>query len=124
VYRLIAQGTIDEIKFLRQMYKVQLKQETLKTEGEEAAQVARIFRGIQDDPSSRGELFGAEVSTKIKIMPRLTAGRKLINTFPMLPFDQSEFAEVQRWIIFERYLEKEWSTTILWWQYHECGRSQ
>ena len=62
----MAQGTIDEVKFLRQLYKVQLKQETLKSEGEEAAQVTRIFRGIQGDDSRRGELFGSENLLKYK----------------------------------------------------------
>ena len=59
VHRLIAQGTIDELKYLRQIYKLHLKQETFRSaEGSEAA--PRSFLGVEKDTTRKGELFGME----------------------------------------------------------------
>jgi superfamily II DNA/RNA helicase len=58
VYRLISQGTIDELKYLRQIYKVQLKQEAFRSSDGTAA--TRAFVGVQKDKERRGELFGME----------------------------------------------------------------
>ena len=59
VHRLVAQGTIDELKYLRQIYKLHLKQETFRSaEGSEAA--PRSFLGVEKDKSRKGELFGME----------------------------------------------------------------
>jgi hypothetical protein len=60
VYRLVAQGTIDELKYLRQLYKVHLKQETLLDDESAKPKAARLFRGIQGDKHRKGELFGYE----------------------------------------------------------------
>lgn len=60
VFRLVAQGTIDELKYLRQLYKVHLKQETLVHNDESSKQAARLFRGVQGDSARKGELFGYE----------------------------------------------------------------
>jgi len=59
VFRLVAQGTIDEMKYLRQLYKVQLKQETFAEKSSEP-QAARIFKGVEGDKHRKGELFGYE----------------------------------------------------------------
>ena len=59
VYRLVAQGTIDEMKYMRQLYKVQLKQETFAEKSSEP-QAARIFKGVEGDRHRKGELFGYE----------------------------------------------------------------
>jgi hypothetical protein len=59
VYRLVAQGTIDEMKYLRQLYKVQLKQETFAEKSSEP-KAARIFTGVEGDKHRKGELFGYE----------------------------------------------------------------
>lgn len=61
VYRLIAQGTIDELKYLRQIYKLQLKQETFRSaEGSDALAPPRSFMGVERDKQRKGELFGLE----------------------------------------------------------------
>lgn len=52
-------GTIEELKYLRQVYKTQLKNETIVDVQEERREVAaRLFRGVDGDQSRRGELFG------------------------------------------------------------------
>jgi hypothetical protein len=66
VLRLVTRGTIDEMKYLRQLYKVQLKQETLRDAGASAPKAARMFRGVQGDKQRRGELFGTENLLKFK----------------------------------------------------------
>ena len=58
VLRLVSQGTIDELKYLRQLYKVHLKQETLVDEASAKPRAARLFRGVQGDKYRKGELFG------------------------------------------------------------------
>lgn len=63
VYRLVAQGTIDELKYLHQVYKLHLKQDTLVAKGSSAP---RIFRGIRGDKKRKGELFGIENLLKFK----------------------------------------------------------
>lgn len=53
------QGTIEELKYLRQVYKTQLKNETIVDVEEERREVAaRLFRGVDGDRSRQGELFG------------------------------------------------------------------
>ncbi len=58
VLRMVSQGTIDELKYLRQLYKVHLKQETLLDETSAKPRAARLFRGVQGDKYRKGELFG------------------------------------------------------------------
>lgn len=59
VYRLVARGTIEELKYLRQVYKTQLQQETIVDVKEGSRdEAARLFRGVADDKTRRGELFG------------------------------------------------------------------
>lgn len=67
VIRLVARGTIEELMYVRQVYKVQLKQETLGG-GEESAvpRPARMFRGVAGDTNRKGELFGLENLLKFK----------------------------------------------------------
>jgi hypothetical protein len=61
VYRLVAQGTIDELRYLRQIYKLQLKQEIFRSaEGSDEAAPPRSFLGVSDDKNRKGELFGME----------------------------------------------------------------
>jgi len=61
VHRLVAQGTIDEMKYLRQVYKVHLKQETFRAaEGSDALAPPRAFVGVEKDKYRKGELFGVE----------------------------------------------------------------
>ena len=65
VIRLVARGTIEELIYQRQVYKVQLKKQTLEaTElGEDQPQ---IFRGVDKDKNRKGELFGIENLLKFK----------------------------------------------------------
>ena len=65
VTRLVARGTIEELIYQRQVYKVQLKKQTLEaTElGEDQPQ---IFRGVDKDKNRKGELFGIENLLKFK----------------------------------------------------------
>ena len=66
VYRLIAQGTIEELAYMRQKYKQVLQTAVIGTKGDESekeggSSIARgNFEGIQGDSDARGELFGAE----------------------------------------------------------------
>lgn len=59
VFRLVSQGTLEEQKYLRQVYKTQLKKETMvDVANPERERAVRLFRGVANDPSRRGELFG------------------------------------------------------------------
>jgi hypothetical protein len=60
----VARGTLEELKYLRQLYKVQLKKETLDNSAKSRA--ARMFRGVQGDKNRKGELFGTENLLKFK----------------------------------------------------------
>eukprot|EP00980_Cylindrotheca_fusiformis_P005899 scaffold1242_cov123-Cylindrotheca_fusiformis.AAC.8 len=60
VIRLIAEGTVDEL------YKVQLKDETLGSTDNTKAKAARLFRAVQGEKHRKGELFGAENLLKFK----------------------------------------------------------
>lgn len=68
VFRLIARGTIEELKFLRQIYKTTLTKETMKDEGwEDSNEVSGPrFRGVAGDKSRKGELFGIANLLKFK----------------------------------------------------------
>jgi hypothetical protein len=55
----VQQGTIEEQKYLRQVYKTQLKNETIVEVDQDDREVAaRLFRGVAGDDTRRGELFG------------------------------------------------------------------
>jgi hypothetical protein len=60
VFRMVTKGTIEELRYLRQVYKVQLKDETIAdTENpDRAANKRRFFRGVAGDSERKGELFG------------------------------------------------------------------
>ena len=66
VIRLVSQGTVEELMYIRQVYKVQLKHETLGNSIEKAPQAARLFRGVAGDDSRKGKLFGTENLLKYK----------------------------------------------------------
>ena len=51
---------------LFQVYKVQLKQETMGKENADAPKTVRIFRGVQGDKNRKGELYGVENLLKFK----------------------------------------------------------
>ncbi|TMW67461.1 hypothetical protein Poli38472_011081 [Pythium oligandrum] len=53
VYRLITLGTIEEMIYVRQIYKQQLSDTTLK-----GVKAPRYFEGVQGDRRQQGELFG------------------------------------------------------------------
>ncbi|DAZ93887.1 TPA: hypothetical protein N0F65_004734 [Lagenidium giganteum] len=55
VYRLITLGTIEEMIYVRQIYKQQLSDTTLKGGKHKAP---RYFEGVQGDRRQQGELFG------------------------------------------------------------------
>jgi len=54
VFHLVAKGTLEELVYLRQMYK-QSVQRTV-----EGHALEQVFEGIQGDPDNYGELFGME----------------------------------------------------------------
>lgn len=64
VIRLISQGTIEEQKYIRQIYKTHLKNDTIK-DAQESKQT-RIFRGVEGDKDRKGEVFGVENLLKFK----------------------------------------------------------
>jgi len=67
VFRLVSRGTIEELKYLRQVYKTQLKSETIvDVNDEDRVQSARLFRGVEGDKSRKGELFGLGNLLKFK----------------------------------------------------------
>lgn len=53
VYRLITLGTIEEMIYVRQIYKQQLSDTTLR-----GVKAPRYFEGVQGDRNQQGELFG------------------------------------------------------------------
>lgn len=67
VFRLVSRGTIEELKYLRQVYKTQLQSETIVDVNDSDRQKAsRLFRGVEGDISRKGELFGQENLLKFK----------------------------------------------------------
>jgi hypothetical protein len=60
MYCVVASGTIEELMYMRQVYKVHLKTQTLKSDDYSTVQPARIFRGVDKDKNRKGELFGLE----------------------------------------------------------------
>ena len=75
VFRLVAKGTLEEIRFLRQLYKQQLTLETVKYDEDDPDRF-RLFDGIQADfdaiwkdgayRGEAGEIFGMENLLKLK----------------------------------------------------------
>lgn len=67
VFRLVSTGTIEELKYLRQVYKTQLKTETIiESKDEDREKSARLFRGVAGDKERKGELFGLANLLKFK----------------------------------------------------------
>jgi DNA excision repair protein ERCC-6-like 2 len=67
VYRLVLRGTIEELKYLRQVYKTQLQSGTIVDVGDsDREKASRLFRGVAGDGSRKGELFGLENLLKFK----------------------------------------------------------
>ena len=68
VYRLVTRGSIEELQYMRQVYKSHLKKETLDTQGEDddGKTIARLFIGVAGDASNHGELFGMQNLLKFK----------------------------------------------------------
>lgn len=60
VVRLVSGGTVEEMIYLRQIYKTHLKQDTLMELNDTNAAAPRVFRGVQGDKYRKGELFGFE----------------------------------------------------------------
>lgn len=55
----MSRGTIEEMKYLRQVYKTQLTSETIVSDDDEdRASATRHFRGVAGDVTRKGELFG------------------------------------------------------------------
>jgi DNA excision repair protein ERCC-6-like 2 len=65
VYRLVARGTVEEMIYLRQLYKQDLTNRTLD-EGDGADVQRGHFRGVHADKFRKGELFGLENLLKFK----------------------------------------------------------
>jgi SNF2 family DNA or RNA helicase len=54
VFRLVSRGTIEELKYLRQVYKTQLTTETIvDLKDGDRKKSARLFRGVAGDTSRR-----------------------------------------------------------------------
>mmetsp|Transcript_203 Transcript_203/g.263 ORF Transcript_203/g.263 Transcript_203/m.263 type:complete len:1537 (-) Transcript_203:110-4720(-) len=58
VIRLVSKGTIEEMIYLRQIYKMHLKQDALVDNDDSHAEAPRVFRGVQGDKHMKGEIFG------------------------------------------------------------------
>jgi superfamily II DNA or RNA helicase len=67
VFRLVCRGTIEELKYMRQVYKTQLKSETIVEDSDiDRATTVRFFRGVAGDKERKGELFGMVNLIKFK----------------------------------------------------------
>ena len=67
VFRLVSQGTVEELKYLRQVYKTHLKNETMIDVGDrDRDESARLFKGVAGNKYCKGELFGLENLLKFK----------------------------------------------------------
>lgn len=67
MFRLVSRGTIEELKYLRQVYKTQLKSETIvDVNNMDRQKASRLFRGVAGDEHRKGELFGLENLLKYK----------------------------------------------------------
>jgi hypothetical protein len=67
VFRLVSRGTIEELKYLRCVYKTQLQSETIvDVHDSDRPKASRTFRGVEGDVSRKGELFGGENLLKFK----------------------------------------------------------
>ena len=67
MFRLVSRGTIEELKYLRQVYKTQLKSETIiDVKNVDRQKASRLFRGVAGDEHRKGELFGLENLLKYK----------------------------------------------------------
>jgi hypothetical protein len=66
VYRLVTKGTIEELRYLRQVYKIQLRDDTIvdNENPDRETTKERLFRAVAGDSDRKGELFGA-VSTQV-----------------------------------------------------------
>ena len=83
VVRFVSRGTVEELMYARQVYKVHLTQALEKTKGSTMPQPARIFRGVDKDPNRKGELFGLENLLKFKdgsFMAEMWQATELPNT--------------------------------------------
>lgn len=65
VLRLVARGTIEEQMYARQVYKTQLKKQTLGF-NDDGKNQPQSFRGVDRDKHRKGELFGLENLLKFK----------------------------------------------------------
>lgn len=76
VYRLVAKGTVEEMKYLRQLYKKDMTSTTLDEGVGDEAQRGQ-FRGVQKDKTRKGELFGLENVRRLRyllsVVPSLTS---------------------------------------------------
>ncbi|GKY93153.1 hypothetical protein MPSEU_000283300 [Mayamaea pseudoterrestris] len=68
VFRMVTKGTIEELRYLRQVYKIQLKDETIadNENPDQAGKKKRLFRGVAGDKDRKGELFGVANLLKFK----------------------------------------------------------
>ena len=66
VFRLVSRGTVEEMKFLRQLYKTDLKNETLELDCPDYGATEGRFRGVAGDRNRKGELFGITNLLKYK----------------------------------------------------------
>jgi SNF2 family DNA or RNA helicase len=65
VYRMISRGTVEEIVYMRQLYKINLQHVALsvtekKIRKADGFEEYTMFEGVDGDSSCRGELFGME----------------------------------------------------------------
>jgi len=55
VYRLVSRGTVEELKYLRQVYKTQLKKDTILNDDDRTVNAEdRRFRGVHGDNGRKG----------------------------------------------------------------------
>jgi len=67
VFRLVSRGTVEELRYLRQVYKTQMKNETIVDINDPKRKKSkRTFRGVVDDTARKGELFGMANLLKFK----------------------------------------------------------
>ena len=96
VIRLVASGTIEELKYMRQIYKVHQKTQATEVDKKGTSQ-KRIFRGVEGEEHRKGELFGLENLLQFKdgsfVLDYIWKTKKKIQSLTNGTYDPKNVAE-------------------------------